>query len=122
VAPDEKLVCIASADPFVLGVLCSKIHEEWALAVGARLEDRPTYNNSLCFDPFPFPAAAPEQLAAVRDAIEARPATAAELAATFLGARGEVVARHLETLEVLGELRRDPEGRYRRGAGEAEVV
>jgi hypothetical protein len=59
VAPDETIVCIASADPFVLGVLSSKIHEAWSLAAGSRLGvgNDPRYNNSLCFDPFPFPDA-----------------------------------------------------------------
>jgi hypothetical protein len=55
IAPDEKLVVIASADAFHLGVLSAQIHVEWALAAGTRLEDRPTYNNTLTFDPFPFP-------------------------------------------------------------------
>src|SRR5690606_17149599 len=27
----------------------------WALAAGGTLEDRPVYNKSRCFDPFPFP-------------------------------------------------------------------
>jgi hypothetical protein len=55
VAPDEPLVCIASSDAFNLGALSSTIHVHWALAAGSMLEDRPRYNNSLCFDPFPFP-------------------------------------------------------------------
>jgi hypothetical protein len=67
VAPDEKVVCVASDDAFILGVLSSQLHATWALAAGARLEDRPTYNNSLCFDPFPFPQGEP----AVRDTVEA---------------------------------------------------
>lgn len=59
VAPDEKVVVAASDDPFVLGVLSSRFHEEWALAAGSRLGigNDPTYNNSTCFDPFPFPSA-----------------------------------------------------------------
>ncbi len=61
VAPDEKIVCVASDDPFLLGVLSSKIHIAWALAAGTRLETRPTYNNSLCFDPFPFPNGSPDE-------------------------------------------------------------
>lgn len=30
----------------------------------------------------------------------------------FKGARRKLVARHLETLEILGEVRRDEQGRY----------
>jgi hypothetical protein len=57
VAPDEKLVVVASDDPFPLGVLTSSPHEWWALTAGTRLGvgNDPTYNNTLCFDAFPFP-------------------------------------------------------------------
>jgi hypothetical protein len=59
VAPDEKLVLVASADAAILGYLSSNIHRSWALTAGTRLGvgNDPTYNNSLCFDPFPFPDA-----------------------------------------------------------------
>jgi hypothetical protein len=49
------LVCIAISDSIQLGILSSTIHVTWALAAGGTLEDRPRYNKSLCFDPFPFP-------------------------------------------------------------------
>ena len=72
VAPDEKLVCIASADAFLLGVLSSSIHVSWALAAGSRLGigDDPTYNNSLCFDPFPFPDANEDLRSQIADVAE----------------------------------------------------
>lgn len=38
-------------------MLSSHIHVTWALAAGGTLEDRPRYNKTRCFDPFPFPAA-----------------------------------------------------------------
>jgi hypothetical protein len=53
---DHMIVCIASDDAFHIGVLSSNIHVTWALARGGTLEDRPRYNKSVCFDPFPFPA------------------------------------------------------------------
>jgi hypothetical protein len=56
ILPDNMLVCVASDDAFHLGVLSSNIHVTWALARGGTLEDRPRYNKSVCFDPFPFPA------------------------------------------------------------------
>jgi len=59
--PDEGVVCVALADTALLGVLSSAIHVTWALAAGGTLEDRPRYNKSLCFDPFPFPSA-PEEV------------------------------------------------------------
>jgi hypothetical protein len=47
---------IPLGDAFNLGVLSSRIHVVYSLAVGGTLEDRPRYNNSVCFDPFPLPA------------------------------------------------------------------
>jgi hypothetical protein len=32
------------------------VHIEWALATGGTLEDRPVYNNTTCFEPYPFPS------------------------------------------------------------------
>ncbi len=61
ILPDEKLIAFAIPDAFVLGVLSSQVHVDWALAAGATLEDRPVYNKTACFDAFPFPAASPEQ-------------------------------------------------------------
>jgi len=55
ILPDQGLIAIASAEAFVLGVLSSSSHVNWAYAAGGTLEDRPRYNNSLCFDAFPFP-------------------------------------------------------------------
>lgn len=57
VAPDEKLVCVALSDAYSLGVLSSRLHADWAQAAGSRLGvgNDLTYNNTLCFDPFPFP-------------------------------------------------------------------
>jgi hypothetical protein len=53
---DHKIICIAFDDAYFLAVLSSKIHIIWSLALGGRLEDRPVYNKTTCFDPFPFPA------------------------------------------------------------------
>jgi hypothetical protein len=55
IIPDNMLVNIGAADAFFLGVLSSRIHVVWALGAGGTLEDRPRYNKSNCFDPFPFP-------------------------------------------------------------------
>ncbi|UVF20827.1 class I SAM-dependent DNA methyltransferase [Microvirga terrae] len=55
ILPDNMLVAIASSDPLHLGFLSSKLHMSWALGQGGTLEDRPRYNKSSCFDPFPFP-------------------------------------------------------------------
>jgi hypothetical protein len=42
-------------DDFSLGVLHSRVHELWALAVGSQLESRPRYTPSTSFEMFPFP-------------------------------------------------------------------
>jgi hypothetical protein len=60
--PDNMLVCAALDDAFFLGVMSSRIHVYWALERGGTLEDRPRYNKTQCFDPFPFPADVPEPL------------------------------------------------------------
>lgn len=55
VLPDQGLVAIALREKHFLGVLQSRIHVAWALAAGGTLEDRPRYNKTICFEPFPFP-------------------------------------------------------------------
>ncbi len=52
---DHMVVCIATADAWHLGVLSSSVHVAWALGTGGTLEDRPRYNKTVCFEPFPFP-------------------------------------------------------------------
>jgi hypothetical protein len=71
ILPDNMLVNIALDDAFFLGVLSSRVHVAWALAAGGTLEDRPRYNKTRCFDPFPFPDCTEEQKARVRELGEA---------------------------------------------------
>ncbi len=66
ILPDNMLVAIASADAWHLAVLSSRVHVTWALAAGGTLEDRPRYNKTRCFEPFPFPAASAAQQAELR--------------------------------------------------------
>jgi len=60
----------------------------------------------------PWPAGAIEQIGAVKACVAAAPATPAEVAEAFAGAPVPLVARHLETLEMVGEVRKLPDGRY----------
>lgn len=53
--PDHTLYALATSNAFVLGVLSSTVHETWALRAGGTLEDRPRWNNTLTYLPFPFP-------------------------------------------------------------------
>src|SRR5690606_14889551 len=58
ILPDNKLICVASADADVLAVLQSAIHTNWYLANSGMLgvyDREAVYVKSRCFDPFPFP-------------------------------------------------------------------
>jgi len=59
--PDQTTVAIAIENAEYLAVLSSRPHIVWALAQGGTLEDRPRYNKSRCFDPFPFPILTEDQ-------------------------------------------------------------
>jgi hypothetical protein len=69
VAPDDMVVVIASSDAFHLGVLSSHIHLPWADKAGTRLGigNDLRYNNSRCFESFPFPDASESQKQTIRD-------------------------------------------------------
>ncbi len=57
VLPDQKIRVVTLSDAFSLGILSASLHVQWALATGGTLEDRPVYNNTRCFETFPFPDA-----------------------------------------------------------------
>jgi len=69
IIPESRLMAIALDDAYYLGVLSSRIHVLWSLTAGAYhgVGHDPTYNNTLCFAPFPFPDATPEQQTRIRD-------------------------------------------------------
>ncbi|WP_317191506.1 type IIL restriction-modification enzyme MmeI, partial [Hymenobacter lapidiphilus] len=69
---EDALIVIASEDAYHLGVLSSRFHVVWALAVGAILGvgATPRYRKSRTFDPFPFPEATAEQQARIRELAE----------------------------------------------------
>jgi hypothetical protein len=66
ILPDNRLVNVALSDAFFLGILSSRMHVVWTLVAGGRLEDRPIYTKSMCFDPFPFPDCSNEQKQRIR--------------------------------------------------------
>ena len=69
--PDQGLIAIASSDRLLLGLLSSRLHVAWALASGGRLGvgNDPRYNNSRCFETFPFPDEDTGLTPALRDKI-----------------------------------------------------
>jgi hypothetical protein len=68
--PDHKLYAICSDDAFVLGTLSSQVHAIWSLRAGGTLEDRPTWTNTTCFLPFPFPVPAEPLKSRIRQLAE----------------------------------------------------
>ncbi len=76
VLPDNMLVCIATADATILGVLQSRFHVQWMLAQGNWLGvgNDPRYLKTQAFNPYPFPAATPAQsvtIAAIAEELDA---------------------------------------------------
>lgn len=67
ILPDVKLTVICLEDAYFLGILSSIIHTQWSLATGRKLEDRPVYTKTTCFDCFSFPDATPEQKQKIRE-------------------------------------------------------
>ncbi|MEM6649551.1 MAG: DNA methyltransferase [Pseudomonadota bacterium] len=63
---ESAIINIAMDRGETLAVLSSRIHVKFSLAAGGTLEDRPVYNNSLCFDPFPFPDLTDDQRTRLR--------------------------------------------------------
>lgn len=58
ILPDNKLVVIASDDAATLGVLSSRLHQQWFVANSARIgvyDGDAVYVKGACFDAFPFP-------------------------------------------------------------------
>ncbi len=53
IRPDNMLVCIGCETASLLAILSSRLHVSWMLALGGTLEDRPRYNKTRIFDPFP---------------------------------------------------------------------
>ncbi len=66
--PANLVIVIAAEDYHLFGVLHSRPHEVWGLKLGTRLETRPRYTPTTCFETFPFPEPTDEQRAAIAEA------------------------------------------------------
>jgi type II restriction/modification system DNA methylase subunit YeeA len=55
--PDSRVYAFARSDDYFFGVLQSRVHEVWSLTTSSRhgVGNDPTYNNTTCFETFPFP-------------------------------------------------------------------
>ena len=65
---DHQLIVVARSDDYFFGVLQSRLHEVWALKLGTRLETRPRYTPTTCFETFPLPTPTPAQETSIADA------------------------------------------------------
>jgi len=65
IVPDCALIVFARSDDYFFGVLHSRFHEVWALRLGTRLETRPRYTPTTCFETFALPRPTKEQEDAV---------------------------------------------------------
>ncbi len=66
--PSNLLIAIASDSDVDFGILQSRCHEVWALALGTQLRERESgfrYTSTTCFETFPFPKPTDEQRAAI---------------------------------------------------------
>lgn len=59
IIPESEVIIFALDDGAVLAALHSRTHLVWFHSLCGTLEDRPRYNNSVIFDPFPFPDPSP---------------------------------------------------------------
>jgi len=64
---DSTIVFAMTAD-CQFGVLHSRLHEVWALKLGTRLETRPRYTPTTCFETFPLPEPTKKQEQAIAQA------------------------------------------------------
>jgi len=62
---DHQLFAFARTDDYFFGVVHSRFHAVWALRQGTRLETRPRYTPTTCFETFPFPRPTPAQEAPI---------------------------------------------------------
>lgn len=59
--PSNTTKVIYNAQPWLFGVLSSKMHIVWVRAVAGRLKTDMQYSNTLCYNTFPFPEITPKQ-------------------------------------------------------------
>jgi hypothetical protein len=63
--PANVVIVFGRSDDFFLGILHCRFHGVWALKQGTRLETRPRYTPTTCFETFPFPRPTPPQGVAI---------------------------------------------------------
>ena len=112
--PDQSIMVFGLEDFASLGILSSNIHVAWSLHAGGTLEDRPRYNKSKIFDPFPFPDATPEQRNVIAE-------LAQELDATRKAALAEVPGLTMTEIYNLRDWLKKSSPSLSRGGGAREA-
>jgi type II restriction/modification system DNA methylase subunit YeeA len=74
ILPDSRVYAFARDDETTFGILHSRFHEAWSLAIGSRhgAGNDPTYNSLTCFETFPFPEGLTPNLPAASYAADPR--------------------------------------------------
>jgi type II restriction/modification system DNA methylase subunit YeeA len=87
--PDHQIIVIARDDDTTFGILHSRFHELWALALGTWLGvgNDPRYTPTTTFETFPFPAGLTPNLPAASYAADPRAKTIAQTASALVAAR-----------------------------------
>lgn len=52
---NDSAIAVYQAEPWLFGIISSKMHLVWARAVAGGLETRIRYSSSICYNNFPFP-------------------------------------------------------------------
>ena len=105
--PDTRLFAFARDDDFFFGMLHSRFHELWSLATASwhGVGNDPTYNATVCFETFPFPAGLEPNIPAAAYAADPRAVAVASAAEALVTARDrwlnppELVMRAPEVVE-----------------------
>ena len=63
-----------------------------------------------------WPADVISQIGAIKKLLASQSLTTEEVAKQFTGAKPEIVRRHIDILEVMGEIQKNPDGRYQGAA------
>ena len=110
ILPANLVIVFANSSDCFFGFLQSRFHEVWSLKQGTRLETRPRYTPTTCFETFPFPRPTPKQEAAIAAAAkelnELRerwlnpPEWTVEKILEFPGSTGGAWQRHLDAKTV----------------------
>jgi type II restriction/modification system DNA methylase subunit YeeA len=86
---DARLFVFARDDDFFFGILHSRIHEVWSLATASwhGVGNDPTYNATVCFETFPFPAGVTPDHTCASYGDDPRSQAISEAAQTLVAAR-----------------------------------